>query len=129
MKWFAGAILLLVIAILFGFDLLAYAMYVLLAVMLVSRLLTKNWAESLVAKRECKRLQGESADQVAVVVALNTRGRWPVAWVLLEDLLPREALMFEPPRLKIGGKRMQLTMLRGSARKTMMYQVTPTRRG
>src|SRR5207244_4975580 len=29
MKWFAGAILLLVIAILFGFDLLAYAVYVL----------------------------------------------------------------------------------------------------
>ena len=46
MKWFAGAILLLIIAILFGLDLLAYAMYVLLAVMIVSRFLTRNWAQS-----------------------------------------------------------------------------------
>ena len=49
MKWYAGAILLLAIAILFGFDLLAYAMYVLLAVLLVSRFLTRNWAESILA--------------------------------------------------------------------------------
>jgi len=129
MKWLAGAILLLVFAILFGLDLLAYAMYVLLAVMLVSRLMTRNWAESLVATRECNRLTAEIGDQVAVVVALQNTGRWPVAWVLLEDLLPREALMFDPPRLKIGGRRVQITMLRGTSRKTMLYQVTPTKRG
>jgi uncharacterized protein (DUF58 family) len=129
MKWLAGAILLLVIAILFGFDLLAYAMYVLLAVMLVSRFLTRSWAESLVASRECNRLSAEVGDNVAVVVTLKNTGRWPVAWVLLEDLLPRDALIFDPPRLKIGGRRVQLTMLRASARKTMLYQLTPTRRG
>src|SRR6478736_2173907 len=129
MKWLAGAILLLVFAILFGLDLLAYAMYVLLVVMLVSRFLTRNWAESLEATRECNRLSAEIGDQVAVVIALKNNSRWPVAWVLLEDLLPREALMFDPPRLKIGGRRVQITMLRGSARKTMLYQVTPTKRG
>ncbi len=129
MKWLAGAILLLVFAILFGLDLLAYAMYVLLAVMLVSRLVTRNWAESLVATRECNRLSAEIGDNIAVVIALQNTGRWPVAWVLLEDLLPREALMFDPPRLKIGGRRVQITMLRGLARKTMLYQVTPTKRG
>jgi uncharacterized protein (DUF58 family) len=110
-------------------DLLAYAMYVLLAVMLVSRFLTRNWAESLEATRECNRLSAEIGDQVAVVIALKNKGHWPVAWVLLEDLLPREALMFDPPRLKIGGQRVQITMLRGLARKTMLYQVTPTKRG
>ena len=36
MKWIAGAALLLVLAVLFGLELLAYAMYVLLAVLLVS---------------------------------------------------------------------------------------------
>jgi len=45
MKWLAGAALLLVIAVAFGLDLLAYAMYVLMAVLLVSRFLTKNCAE------------------------------------------------------------------------------------
>ena len=59
MKWLACAILLLVIAIAFGMDLLAYAMYVLLAVIIVSRFLTRNWAESLVASRECNTLAAE----------------------------------------------------------------------
>src|SRR5262245_49702064 len=94
MKWLAGAILLLILAILFGLDLLAYAMYVLLAVMLVSRFLTRNWSESLVASRECNRLTAEIGENVAVVVTLKNTGRWPVAWILLEDLLPRDALMF-----------------------------------
>jgi uncharacterized repeat protein (TIGR01451 family) len=129
MKWLAGAILLLVFSILFGLDLLAYAMYVLLAVMLVSRFVTRQWAESLAASRECNRLAAEIGDNVAVVVTLKNTGRWPVAWVLLEDLLPREALMFDPPRLRVVGRRVQLTMLRAAGRKTMMYQLTPTRRG
>jgi uncharacterized repeat protein (TIGR01451 family) len=129
MKWLAGAILVLVFAIFFGMDLLAYAMYVLLAVMLVSRFLTRNWAESLAATRETSGLAAEIGDNVAVVVTLKNTGRWPVAWVLLEDLLPRDALMFTPPRLLVSGRRMQLTMLRPAARKTMLYQLTPTRRG
>jgi uncharacterized repeat protein (TIGR01451 family) len=129
MKWWAGAILLLAVAIVFGMDLLAYAMYVLLAVMLVSRFVTRNWAESLAATRECNRLAAEVGDQVAVVVTLRNTGRWPVAWVLLEDLLPRDALIFDPPRLKLNGRRMQLSMVRPRARKTMLYQLTPTRRG
>src|SRR3954451_8535952 len=99
MKWLAGAILLLVFAILFGFDLLAYAMYVLLAIMLVSRFLTRNWAESLSASREANRLTAEVGQSVAVIVNVRNTGRWPVAWLLLEDLLPRDALMFDPPRL------------------------------
>src|SRR5262245_34314916 len=129
MKSFAGAILILVIALLFGFDLLAYAMYVLLAIMLVSRYLTKTWAESLSATRSCSQLSAEVGQNVAVVITLKNSGRWPVAWVLLEDLLPADALIFQPPRLVVGGKRVQLSMLRGSGRKTMLYQLTPTRRG
>ena len=129
MKWLAGAALLLIIAVALGLDLLAYAMYVLLAVLLVSRYLTKNWAESLAATRECNRLAAEVGDQVAIVITLRNSGRWPVAWVLLEDLLPREALIHDPPRLRLGGRRVQLTMLRPAARKNINYQLTPTRRG
>jgi uncharacterized protein (DUF58 family) len=129
MKWLAGAILLLVIAIAFGFDLLAYAMYVLLGVMLISRFLTRNWAESLLATRETNRLSAEIGDDVTVIVTLKNQGRWPVAWALLEDLLPREALMFDPPRLRVGGRRVQLTMLGAGGRKSMLYQLQPTRRG
>ena len=51
MIWWAGVILLLAIAVVFDLGLLAYAMYVLLAVMLASRFLTRRWTESLAAKR------------------------------------------------------------------------------
>jgi uncharacterized protein (DUF58 family) len=129
MKWLAGAAVLLVIAVALGLELLAYAMYVLLSVLLVSRFLTHNWAESLVAKRECNRLAAEVGDRIAVVVTLQNVGRWPVAWVLVEDLLPREALIHDPPRLRIEGRRVQLQTLRPAARKTIRYQLTPTRRG
>jgi len=129
MKWLAGAILILVIALAFGFNLLAYAMYVLLAVMLVSRFLTRQWAQSLAATRSCSQLSAEVGQNVSVVVTLTNSGRWPVAWVLLEDLLPADALMFTPPRLVVGGRRVQLAMLKPADRKSMLYQLTPTRRG
>jgi uncharacterized protein (DUF58 family) len=129
MKWFAGAILILLVALAFGFDLLAYSMYALLAVMLVSRFLTRQWAESLDATRQCSRLSAEVGENVSVIVTLKNSGRWPVAWVLLEDLLPAEAFAFNPPRLVVGGRRVQLTMLKAEARKSMLYQLTPTRRG
>lgn len=129
MKWLAGAILLLVIALVFQLPLLAYAMYVLLAVMLVSRFLTRRWAESLAARRECNRSSAEIGETVAVMIEVKNEGAWPVAWVLLEDLLPRDALIFEPPRLKVSGRRVSLMMLRGNAGKSLLYQLTPTRRG
>ncbi len=39
MKWTLGALVLLVVALACGFSLLAYAMYAMLAVLIVSRLL------------------------------------------------------------------------------------------
>src|SRR5262245_35646268 len=129
MKWIAGALLLLVIALVFNLPLLAYAMYVLLAVLLVSRFLTRRWADSLVAKRQPNRSSAEIGETVAVMIEVENRGAWPVAWVLLEDLLPRDALMFTPPRLGVSGRRVSLMMLNGRARKSLLYQLTPNRRG
>jgi uncharacterized protein (DUF58 family) len=129
MKWFAGALLLLVIALVFNLPLLAYAMYVLLAVMLVSRFLTRRWADSLLATRECSRLEAKIGESVAVVLNVQNTGKLPVAWVLLEDLLPRDSLMYDPPKLRVTGRRVGLTMLRPLGRKSILYQLTPTRRG
>jgi uncharacterized repeat protein (TIGR01451 family) len=129
MIWWAGVILLLLIAIVFDLGLLAYAMYVLIAVMLVSRFLTRRWSESLSAGRQCNRLAAEIGDNVAVVITLQNTGSLPIPWVLLEDLLPREALLYDPPRLKVSGRRVNLSMLKGRGRKSILYQLTPTRRG
>ncbi|MGD0384439.1 MAG: hypothetical protein ABSA77_13035, partial [Thermoguttaceae bacterium] len=55
MKWFIAVILLLLVSIAFGLGLMAYAMYALLGVMLLSRWLARYWIWNLSATRECNR--------------------------------------------------------------------------
>ena len=129
MKWYVGACVLLLVGLAFDLGLLAYAMYALLAVMIVSRWLTRTWAENLNATRECNRTTAEIGDQIAVVVALENRGWLPVPWLLVEDLLPRDALAVNHPRLAVVGRRMQLATLAVRGRKSLFYQLRCNMRG
>jgi uncharacterized protein (DUF58 family) len=129
MIWYAAAALVLLLAWVFQLSLLSYAMYALLAVLLVSRFLARSWAENVVATRECNRDEVEIGQTVAVVTSVENRGSIPVAWLLMEDLLPRDALIHTPPELRLTGQRMQLVMLAPRARRTMLYQLTCNRRG
>lgn len=129
MIWLAATALLLLLAVVFRLSLLVYVVYALLGIWLLSRYLTRIWAESLVARREYNKLTAEIGDQVAVVVTIENRGRLPIPWLLVEDLLPRDALMFETPKLGVTGRRIQLLMLRPGGRKTLLYQLTCNRRG
>jgi uncharacterized repeat protein (TIGR01451 family) len=129
MRWFLGSLLLLSLALALQLGLLAYAMYALLGVMLLSRFLARSWAENLTATRECNRLSANVGETVAVVVSIANQGPLPVAWVLIEDLLPREALIYEPPALRVVGRRLQLALLGRKGRKTIFYQLQCNRRG
>lgn len=129
MRWFLGAAAILLVALVFNLGLLAYAMYALLGTMLVGRLLARQWSEGLAASRECNRLTANIGDTVAVVIKVENRGKLPVAWVLLEDLLARHALLPPPPRLAVQGRRAQLTMLKSRGRKTLLYQLLCQGRG
>jgi len=121
--------MLLLLALVLGLGLLAYAMYALLAVLIVSRLLARSWAENLTATRECNRFSADIGDTVAVVLSVRNSSALPVAWVLLEDLLPRDALGAQPPKLTVLGKRLQLAMFGSRARKTLYYQLRCNNRG
>ena len=79
--------------------------------------------------RECNRYSVNVGDTVAVVITLENASRLPVAWMLVEDLLPRRALVYQPPSLQVQGHRMQLAMLRGRGRHTLFYQLKCNRRG
>jgi uncharacterized protein (DUF58 family) len=129
MNWFVGAILILLLALIFDFGLLAYAMYALLSVLVVSRYLTRVWADSLSGDRECNRLTANIGDSVAVVVSVNNQGRLPIPWVLLEDLLPRRALVHDPPSLSVQGRRVKLSMVGPGRSKSLLYQLGCNRRG
>lgn len=129
MRWLVGAILLLLVAIALDFGLLAYAMYALLGVMVLSRWLADSWSANLSASRETNRDQVEIGDTVAVVVQLENKGWLPIPWMLIEDLLPRQAMIHNPPNLQIIGRRLQLISMRGHERKTILYQLQCNRRG
>jgi len=129
MRWLVAAIFLLLIAIAFDFGLLAYAMYALLGVMVLSRWLADSWSAYLTASRETNRDRVEIGDTVAVVVKLENRGWLPIPWMLLEDLLPRQAMIHNPPNLQVIGRRLQLLSFRGKQRKTILYQLQCNRRG
>jgi uncharacterized protein (DUF58 family) len=129
MKWFLGVALLLLAAVVLRSGLLAYAMYVLLGLLIVSRLLARSWIGSLTAKRRCDRLTAEVGDTVRVLVTIENESWLPVPWVVLEDLLPRQALAGPRPRLEVKGKRMRISMLGVKGETTLPYQVHMQMRG
>jgi uncharacterized protein (DUF58 family) len=129
MKWFLGAILLLLAALLLQSSLLAYAMYVLLAVLISSRLLARNWLGKVTASRTTDLLAAGVGDEVSVEITITNSGWLPVPWVLLEDMLPQPALAQKPPRLRVKGKRLQIRMLPGGKEVTLSYQLRCDMRG
>ncbi len=129
MKWFLGVVGFLLLALILQSGLLAYAMYVLLGVLILSRFLARSWIGNLTAARECNRLTAEVGDKVAVHLTVQNTSALPVPWVLLEDLLPKQAVEQKPPRLRIKGKRMQISMLAAHQQITLRYQVRCDMRG
>ncbi|HEX6963238.1 MAG TPA: DUF58 domain-containing protein [Lacipirellula sp.] len=129
MRWLIIAIVVLILAIVLDLGLLAYSMYALIGVIAVSRKLADTWSGHLSATREMSRDRVKIGETVAVVTVLQNRSWLPVPWLLLEDLLPRRALFYDPPNLQVTGRRLQLISFRGRARKTLTYQLKCNRRG
>jgi uncharacterized protein (DUF58 family) len=129
MKWFLGAALLLLAALLLESGLLSYAMYVLLGLLVLSRLLARNWIAHVSAARACDRMTAEIGDSVSVRVTVRNGGWLPVPWLLLEDLLPARALLESRQRLKVKKKRLKIAMLAGGGSTELAYQVEFKMRG
>jgi uncharacterized protein (DUF58 family) len=129
MRWFVAALLILLAALLLESGLLAYAMYVLLGLLLLSRFLARTWVGSLDADRKVYALTAEVGDKVKVTVKVRNTSRLPTPWVLLEDQLPRRALDQRWPRLKVRGKRLRIGMVAGGGEMTLDYSVECLARG
>jgi uncharacterized repeat protein (TIGR01451 family) len=129
MRWALGVLALLAAALVLESGLLAYATYVLLGLLLVSRLLARAWIENLSAERSCSREVAEAGESVRVTVTVHNRGWLPVPWVLLEDMLPTEALAVGQPRLRVKGRRLQLRLIRGGGKAVVEYRLKCRMRG
>jgi uncharacterized protein (DUF58 family) len=128
--WLLLLLLVLVAALALQAGLLAFAMYVLFGVLLLSRYLSKQWVGNLSATRENPPLEPvEAGSEVAIAVRIHNAGLLPVAWVLVEDLLPAKALRQKPPRLQIKGKRLKMASIRAGKSCTLKYKLTCSMRG
>ncbi len=129
MRSLAGVSFLLLIGLLTGAGMLVYAAYVLIAVYLLTRYLSRKWADSLVVVRNSTAHEVEIGQSILVNFKLENGGRWPIVWMLLEDALPRGALVGPPPALKIQGSNLRLCSLAAGKPKLHSYKLTACRRG
>lgn len=148
MRWFLGICLLLLAALFLESGLLAYAMYVLLGVLVVSRFLARNCLTNLTARRSMRlverdrpisagvpidppggTIEAEIGQRITVQLTVKNNGWMAVPWVLLEDLLPRHSLDRRFPQLKVKGKRLQISMVRGGSETVLKYTLECLQRG
>lgn len=129
MRVLAGLALLLLVGLLLGASILVYAAYVLLAVHWLTRWLSRRWSDALQASRTCSATEIEVGQTISVRVKLENRQRWPILWTLVEDLLPRAALVGPPPALRLDGSNVRLDTIPGRQDRLLLYRLTALRRG
>ncbi len=129
MKWILGTLALLLLGLVLKLSLLVYAMYVLLGVLLLSRFFTRTWTAKLVVRRHCTGGIFEIDEVAEVSVNVDNQGPLSIPWLIMEDSLPREALLQMPYRIKVEGARLALTRLAPGETASLHYQVTFLRRG
>jgi uncharacterized protein (DUF58 family) len=123
-------IVVLIAALVLQAGLLAFAMYVLIGVLLLSRHLAKKWVGALVATRECATTEPvEVGATVEMKVRLANAGGSRVTWVLVEDLFPEHYLHQKPPRVRIKGRRMKLCSVPGGGSAVLKYEIECDTRG
>ena len=129
MKWILGILGLLVLGLILKLSLLVYAMYVLLGILGLSRFFSRAWTDHLAASRFCDKDMVEIGETVVIEVEVKNQGRLSVPWLILEDSLPRDALVQMPHHLKAEGPRLTLTRLAPGETASLKHQVTFLMRG
>ncbi|MDG2467746.1 MAG: DUF58 domain-containing protein [Pirellulaceae bacterium] len=129
MIWILAGIISIALVTIFKMSLLIYAIYTLAGVTLLSRWLSRHWAQSMTASRSCQQLTAEIGERVPIQIAIKNRSSLTVAWLLVEDLLPRGAMVFKPPKLGVHGNRIAVMKLKGKEEKKLLYQLECNRRG
>ena len=129
MKWILGAILLLLAGLWLKLSLLVFAMYVLLGALMLSRFFTRAWVENVFATRFCAQQALEIGQAADMTVMIENQGRLGIAWLLLEDSLPRDALVQVPQHLKAEGSRLALARLQPGETLHLHYKVSFLMRG
>jgi Protein of unknown function DUF58 len=129
MKWIFGTLVLLLLGLLLKLNLLVYAMYVLLGVLLLSRFFTQAWTNNLEVSRFCAREIVEIGEAVEVSLEIKNEGHLSIPWLLIEDSLPQVVSSEPQQRIRAEGARIKLTRLKPGETVGLNYQVKFLMRG
>lgn len=128
MKWFVIAIGLLAIGLALRLELLVFAMYVLLGVLLIGRWTTREWTNRIAVTRTGSATEMEIGESAEIRIEMSNRGRLAVPWAIVEEALPVPA-MKPPYRLKVTGKTRFVLRLKAGETRAIRYRVDFLRRG
>ncbi|WP_417739859.1 DUF58 domain-containing protein [Rosistilla oblonga] len=128
-KWIALGAAVLLVGMLFGSSLLLYTAYSAIAVVAVSRWLTNTWSVAPRAHRVSGPLEAEIGQVVPIEIEIQNTGKVLIPWLLAEDLLPRDALLYKVPALQIEGDRIRVISLSAGETDTIRYEIKCNRRG
>jgi uncharacterized protein (DUF58 family) len=129
MKWILGTIALLVAGLVLQLNLLVYAMYVLLGILLLSRFFTRAWTEKMMVTRQVEGDVFQIGEKTEVTVEVENGGALTAPWLIIEDSLPREAMTQVPLHIRVEGHRFELTSLKRGESAVLNYTVTFLMRG
>lgn len=129
MRALAAISLLLLVGLLLGASMLVYSAYVLMAVFWANRYLSQRWTMALAATRTIATHELEVGQTVQVQLRLDNRDSWSVLWVIIEDSLPRGALLGPPPALALEGHNLRICSVPARASRVVAYRLTALRRG
>lgn len=127
--WLAGGAALLLCGMLFGASLWVLAGITVAGVLALNAMLARVWTDSVVAIRDGVDRELKVGSLVNVRLSITNHARVPIVWLLVEDLLPRAALMHSSTSLEISGNRLQVMMLWPQQTREIEYSLRCRRRG
>lgn len=119
--WFIGAAAILGVAFLVRSPYVAFAVYAFLLLVFVARFSSLAWLSGLDCVRTVSRDTLHQGEEVDVEVTLTNRRGWPIPWIFVEDIHPRDF-----PR---NGDNSRLAVLMPGRSITLNYRLRCPRRG
>ena len=128
MKWIAISLALLIVAIAFDLGMLVYAFYALAAILLITNVVSTRWSGSIAAAKTLSKTQAKIGETIDITIELDNTDRWPITWMLIEDLLPRQTRTIKPA-LDIDGDRIAVRKFAAGEKLNLEYQIFIRQRG
>ena len=128
-KLIITSILLLLVAMLLNLNLLVYAIYSIVGVLLICKWVTMRWSQDVTATRPKIPQEVEVGDEISVAVDVAHVGTLPISWVLIDDMLEKRATNSKVPAITIKGERIAIAQMAPGDIHQLRYKIKFKRRG